>query len=300
MDDAPERPIQAVRRMLADLLGGPDATIAHRQAQSAVFAAAQPPLPAGLAVSAATLAGVPVERLEPQAAASLTLLHLHGGGYVMGDPAGSRGLTTRLALSLSAKVVSVDYRLAPRHPFPAAVEDAVAVYGALVASGVEPARLAVIGESAGGGLAVAALVAARDRGLPMPAACAALSPWTDLACTGASHATRDGRDPLLTRAVLLEMARLYLGDGDAIHPLASPVAANLAGLPPLLIQVGSEEVLLDDAVGLAQAARAQGVDVDLRIWPDMIHVWQMFGDALPEAEAAIAEIRGFLLARCAS
>jgi acetyl esterase/lipase len=291
----PARPIDVVRGMLQDLLGGPDASIAHRQAQAAVFAAAQPPLPAGLAATIETLRGVSVERLDPPGTRALTLLHLHGGGYVMGDPAGSRGLTTRLALTTPATVYSVDYRLAPQHPFPAAVSDAVAVYAELIMRGADPARTALIGESAGGGLAMAALVAARDQGLPMPAACVALSPWADLACEGASHAALHGRDPLLTRDILLEMAGLYLGGHDPADPLASPVHADLAGLPPLLIQAGSEEVLRDDAVRLAEAARARGVTVDLRIWPDMIHVWQMFGDLLPEAEAAISAIRRFLL-----
>jgi acetyl esterase/lipase len=297
MDVAPPRPIEAVRQMLTALLGGPDASIAHRQTQSAVFAAAQPPLPTGLAASAETRAGVAVERLAPAAPAALTLLHLHGGGYVMGDPASSRGLTTRLALTVPATVFSVDYRLAPQHPFPAAADDALAVYANLVQGGADPGRLAVIGESAGGGLAVATLLAARDAGLPMPAACVALSPWTDLACAGGSHTALHGRDPLLTRDVLLEMAQLYLAGRAATEPLASPLHADLTGLPPLLIQAGAEEVLLDDAVGLAEAARASGVEVELQVWPEMIHVWQMFGDALPEALDAIAAIRAFLLAR---
>jgi len=296
----PDRPIEAVRRMLTDLLGGPDASIAHRQAQAAAFAAAQPPLPASLTLTIEMRRGVPVERLEPQGTPALSLLHLHGGGYVMGDPAGSRGLTTRLALTTPATVFSVDYRLAPEHRFPAAVDDAVAVYADLIAHGADPARIALIGESAGGGLAVATLIAARDQGLPMPAACVALSPWADLACEGASHTALHGRDPLLTRGILLEMAALYLAGHDPADPLASPSRADLTGLPPLLVQAGSEEVLRDDAAGLAAAARACGVAVDLRIWPDMIHVWQMFGDLLPEAEDAIAEIRGFLRSATAS
>lgn len=284
--------------MLAGLLGGPDASIAHRRDQAAVFAASQPPLPPGIAASAEIRAGVRVERLEPDAAAAVTLLHLHGGGYVMGDPAGSRELTARLAASTPATVFSVDYRLAPDHPFPAAVEDSLAVYRDLVGGGVDAARLAILGESAGGGLAVATLVAAREAGLPMPAACVALSPWTDLACRGDSYAALHGRDPLLTRDVLLEMARLYLGDLPATSSLASPLYAHLAGLPPMLIQVGGEEVLLDDATGLAAAARDAGVEVELQVWPEMIHVWPMFGAILPEARDAIEEIRAFVLKTC--
>jgi phosphinothricin tripeptide acetyl hydrolase len=294
----PDRPIDALRRMLLDLLGGPDASIAHRQAQAATFAAAQPPLPPGLTVTAEIRRGVPVERLQPDAPPKLTVLHLHGGGYVMGDPAGSRGFTTRLALAMPASVISVAYRLAPQHPFPAAVDDALAVYADLLDTGVDPRRLAVAGESAGGGLAVAVLIAARDAGLPMPAACVALRPWADLACAGASHAELHGRDPLLTRDVLLEMADAYLAGADPTTPLASPARADLTGLPPLLIQAGSDEVLRDDAALLAYTAHACGVTVDLAIWPDMIHVWQMFGGVLPEADAALADIRAFLLEHC--
>ncbi|HEX7948189.1 MAG TPA: alpha/beta hydrolase [Phenylobacterium sp.] len=295
---APDRPIDALKQMLLELLGGPDASIAHRQAKAATFAAAQPPLPPGLTVTAEIRRGVPVERLQPDAPANLTVLHLHGGGYVMGDPAGSRGFTTRLALTAPATVVSAAYRLAPQHPFPAAVDDALAVYADLLDAGVDPRRLAVAGESAGGGLAVATLIAARDAGLPMPAACIALSPWADLACEGASHAELHGRDPLLTRGVLLEMADAYLAGADPGAPLASPVRADLTGLPPLFIQAGSEEVLRDDASLLADTARACGVTVELAIWPDMIHVWQMFGGVLPEADTALADIRGFLLRHC--
>ena len=227
MTTVPLRPIDAVRQMLADLLGGPDASIAHRQAQAAAFAAAQPPLPADLTLTIEMRRGVPVERLEPPGPAALTLLHLHGGGYVMGDPAGSRGLTTRLALTTPATVLSVDYRLAPEHPFPAAVQDAVSVYADLMAHGADPARIALIGESAGGGLAVTALLAARDQGLPMPAACVALSPWTDLACEGASHAVLQDRRPrcrercsrsLRQRTAPGRHERRPRGLGGRVHP----------------------------------------------------------------------------------
>ena len=154
------------------------------------------------------------------------------------------------------------------------------------------------GESTGGGLAVATLIAARDAGLPMPAAAVALSPWADLACEGDSYDDLHGRDPLLTQRVLLEMADAYLGGADPTDGRASPARADLTSLPPLLIQAGSEEVLLDDAKMLAEAARARGVTVDLAVWPEMIHVWQMFGGLLPEADAAIADVRTFLLKHC--
>lgn len=290
-----ERPIDAIRGMLLSLLGGPDASIAHRRAQSALFAASQPPPPAGLRIAPITLSGVPGEAIEVEAdAGPNTFLHLHGGGYVMGDPPGSRGFTTTLAFATRARVVSLDYRLAPAHPFPAAVDDALAAYRALLEAGTPPARIAIGGESAGGGLAIAALLAIREAGLPLPAAGVAMSPWVDLACKGGSYDERADRDPLLTRGVLLEMADQYLQGQDPRLPLASPVTADFTGLPRLLIQAGSDEVLLDDAITLAQQAQAAGVAAELEVWPDMIHVWQMFGGLLPEADQAVARIADFL------
>ncbi|WP_337188029.1 alpha/beta hydrolase [Phenylobacterium sp.] len=295
MSGPAERPIDAVRAMLTALLGGPDASIEHRRAQAAVFAASQPPPPPGLRITPTALGGVPAETVEVEdGAGPHHVLHLHGGGYVMGDPAASRGFTTALALATRARVVSLDYRLAPAHPFPAAVDDALAAYAGLLDDGVPASRLALAGESAGGGLVVAALLAIRDAGLPRPACAVAMSPWTDLACTGASYETRAGCDPLLTRHVLLEMADQYLAGQDPGAPLASPGEADLAGLPPLLVQVGDDEVLLDDALTLARRAGDAGVRVELEVWPGMIHVWQMFAGALPEADAAIARIAAFL------
>ena len=296
--DQPPRPIDGVRQMLKDLLGGPDASIEHRRRQSEVFATAMPPLPVDILLTAATLGGVAVERLRLDGPESgRVFLHLHGGGYVMGDPAGSRGFTVALAGASGAEVVSVDYRLGPAHPYPAAVEDAVAAYAALLQTGVSPDAVAIGGESAGGGLAVAALLAARDKGLPLPACCVAMSPWADLACEGDSYVSRQDGDPLLTREVLKEMARDYLAGADPGEAYASPARADLRGLPPLLIQVGSDEVLLDDATALAARARACGVDVDLQVWPEMIHVWQMFAGLLPQADEAILEIADMLKRR---
>ena len=290
MTDAPS-PIANIRAMLLELLGGPDASIAHRRAQSLAFSAAQPPLPSDIRIAADLLGGVPVERVQADGSpAAGVFLHLHGGGYVMGDPAGSRSLTTALARASGWEVISVDYRLAPAHAFPAAVEDAVDAYAALLAAGVPARSIIVGGESAGGGLAVAALVAARDRGMDMPAGVIALCPWANLVCEGESYITRHGRDPLLTLTVLKDMAAEYLAGTDAKQPLASPALADLTGLPPLLIQVGSEEVLLSDAIALADRARDAGVEVELQVWQDMIHVWQMFPGFLEEADRAVATI----------
>jgi acetyl esterase/lipase len=290
-----ERPIDAIRGMLTARLGGPDASIAHRRNQAALFAASQPAPPPGLRIEPVRLGGVPGESIVvADGPGSNHVLHLHGGGYVMGDPGGSRGFTTALALATCARVISLDYRLAPDHPFPAAIQDALAGYQALLEAGTPASRIAIGGESAGGGLTMAVLLAIRDAGLPRPACAVAMSPWVDLTCAGKSYETCSGRDPLLTRDVLLEMAGQYLLGQDPRDPRASPVGANLAGLPPLLIQVGADEVLLDDAIALAQSGEAAGLSVTLEIWPDMIHVWQMFAGALPEADAAIGRIAAFL------
>lgn len=291
-----QRPIDAVRAMLASLLGGPDASIAHRRAQAALFAASQPPPPPGLRIGQALLGGVPAETIQLEEGGGPNLfLHLHGGGYVMGDPGGSRGFTTALALATRACVVSLDYRLAPDHPFPAAVDDALAAYAAMRERGTPPGRIAIGGESAGGGLTVAVLLAIRDAGLPLPACAVAMSPWVDLTCAGDSYDTCAARDPLLARGVLLEMADLYLRGRDPRSPFASPAGADLSGLPPLLIQVGADEVLLDDATALGKRAQDAGVRTQLEIWPDMIHVWQMFAGTLPQADQAIQHIADFLV-----
>jgi epsilon-lactone hydrolase len=232
--------------------------------------------------------------LTPGAAPERTLLYLHGGAFVFGSPQDYRSLSAELGRAAGSRAVSPDYRLAPEHPFPAAVDDAVAVYRALLEAGRAPGEIVVAGDSAGGGLAISMLVAAREGGLPMPAAALAISPWVDLACEGSSMQTKREEDPALERAGLIGMARLYLDGQPARTPLASPLFADLTGLPPLLIQVGSAEILLDDAVRLAGRAAEAGVRVELSVWPDMPHVWHFFGFMLPEGRQAIAEAGSFL------
>ncbi|MBV9991165.1 MAG: alpha/beta hydrolase [Alphaproteobacteria bacterium] len=313
-----ERPIDGVRRMLSVLLPSPDMPFMERRSMVAAFEHAFE-TPAGLSIEAGLLGGVTAEWIVPGASAPVlpggasasgvpgdtpasaaperggaapVLMHLHGGGYVLGTPASSRPLTTALALKSGLRVVSIDYRLAPENPFPAAVDDAVAAYRALLEDGTAP--VAIGGESAGGGLAIAVLTALRDAGLALPACAFAISPWVDMACSAASFDTRGSFDPMLTRRALREMAEAYLRGTDEKHPLASPLHGDLAGLPPLLIHVGGDEVLLDDAHGLQAAATAAGVRSTLAQWPDMIHVWHMFHAALPEGGQAIDEIVAFV------
>lgn len=259
------------------------------------------PLPEGAVAEPASADGVPVEWVRGAGASSdAVLLYLHGGGYVMGSIASHRAHVARLSQLSGATGLVVDYRLGPEHPFPAAVEDAVKAYRWLVHRGADPRRVAIGGDSAGGGLTVATLVALRDAGERLPACGVCLSPWTDLAGSGASMLEREALDPMVTRDRLLRMAREYLGDQDPRHPLASPIHADLAGLPPLLVHVGTAETLLDDSTRLAERARAAGVPVELEIWDDMIHVFQMFAPLLPEADRANEKIAAFLRGRLAA
>lgn len=285
--------IDLVRQMLKELVGGPDTPFMERRAQADAFAKAFA-MPAGVRAVADHLGGIPVEWIVPEGAEDAPVLfHLHGGGYVLGNPAGSRPFTTAFALRSGARVVSIDYRLAPEHPFPAAVDDALKAYRALLTLGQEPARVAIGGESAGGGLVVATLLAARAADLPMPACVFAISPWVDMTCRAETFDTLGALDPLLTRRALKEMADAYLAGAAENNPLASPLFADLEGLPPLLIHVGSDEVLLDDAAGLHARAAACGVESAFEIWDGMIHVWHMFHPLLPDGERAIAGLADF-------
>ncbi len=236
------------------------------------------------------------EWLEPvNERAAPTLLYFHGGGYYFCSPATHRPLVFALtAKRAGARSFSVDYRLAPEAPFPAAHEDALAAYAALLEAGVDPATIVLGGDSAGGGLALALLVALRDRGTPLPAGAVLFSPWTDLAATGETLRSNDGADPMFAGAALGRAARLYIGDASPTDPYLSPLYADPAGLPPLLIQAGSTEVLLDDSRRFAERARAAGVEVDLQVWPRMPHVWQMAVPFMPEARRALDDAAAFV------
>lgn len=246
----------------------------------------------------ATLNGVPGEWLFPETGdGGRTLLYLHGGGYVLGSPLSHRDMVGGIADAAHARVFLADYRLAPEHPFPAAVDDAVAAYEGLLDTGVDPARLCIAGDSAGGGLTVATLLALRDRKLPLPAAGICISPWADLTCASGSMTSMAEADPMLRPDALRWMAGLYLNGQDPESPLASPVYADLKGLPPLLIQVGTEEALYDDAITLSRVARDAGVDVTLEVWEGMMHVWHLMAKLIPEGRQAIQVIGAFVTAK---
>jgi acetyl esterase/lipase len=258
------------------------------------------PLPAEVTVTAADLGGVPtaeitVDGVEPRH----VVLYFHGGVYVMGDAALAAELASQVARRARAKAISVDYRLAPEHPYPAAVDDALTAYKALLDNGISPSDIAFAGESAGGGLAIATLLYARDHGLPLPAAALAMSPYADLTLAGTTMDAKREVDPLLSREALQARVPDYTAGADAALGLISPIFADLSGLPPLIIQAGSHEVLLDDAVRLARAAATANVEVTLEITPGVPHVFQAYHPILDEASAALDRAGQFLSAHLA-
>jgi acetyl esterase/lipase len=226
------------------------------------------------------------------------LLYLHGGAYQIGSPATLRHMIALIAGAAEARALSVAYRLAPEHPFPAAIEDALTAYRFLLAAGTDPQDIVIAGDSAGGGLTLATLVALRDAGDRLPAAAVAMSPWTDLALTGDSLRTRADVDVMIKPSGMAESAAIYLAGADPRHPYASPLYADLQGLPPILIHVGDAEVILDDSTRFAAKARGDGVDVTLEVWPEMPHVWHAFAGLLPESDQAIERIGDWLQTHC--
>jgi monoterpene epsilon-lactone hydrolase len=235
--------------------------------------------------------------IPPEAASDRVILYLHGGGYVMGSIATHRATVARIARASKARALAIEYRLAPEHQFPAAIDDSVAAYQWLLGQGYLPGKIVIAGDSAGGGLTLATLLSLRDKKLPMAAAGVAISPWADLEGTGESFKTRADRDPMVGSGNLGGMARHYIGKQDPKHPLASPIYADYHGVAPLLIQVGDAETLLDDSNRVAARAKADGVKVDLEVWDDMIHVWHAFAKILPEGQQAIDKIGKFVLAQ---
>ncbi|MFJ6835469.1 alpha/beta hydrolase [Streptomyces sp. NPDC091209] len=253
------------------------------------------PVPADVRTERTTLGGVPTLRVRVDGTVpTATIVHFHGGCYAVGAPETSLNLVAGLARRTGAEVLSVDYRLAPEHRYPAATDDALTAYRTLLEAGGDPARIAVAGESAGAGLAVATLLSARRAGLPQPAAGLLLSPWADLTQSGRSLRSKAEADPSMTATALRVRAADYLGDTDPTDELASPVFADLRGLAPLLIQAGSHEVLLDDAVRLAARAAECDLDVTLDVVAGAPHVFQAFAAVLDEAAAALDRAAAFL------
>ncbi|HVC57292.1 MAG TPA: alpha/beta hydrolase, partial [Stellaceae bacterium] len=245
-------------------------------------------LPPDVTVEPVTANGVRAEwTAAPQDSRAAALLYLHGGGYVIGSLDSHRHLVAAAGRAAGCRGLALDYRLAPEHPFPAAVEDAVAGYRYLLGHGLPAGRIAVAGDSAGGGLVVAAMVAIRDAGLPQPGCGWCISPWVDMEAGGETMTSKSAADPTVQKAGILDMARLYLNGADPRSPLAAPIYADLTGLAPLLIQVGACETLLDDAIALARLAGAADVRVDLQIWPEMVHVWHLFHPELTAGRRAI-------------
>jgi len=253
-----------------------------------------PPAP-GVEFERETVGGVPATWCIPaDAVEGRILLYLHGGGYVVGSSHAYQPMGSELASRLKARVLIPDYRLAPENPFPAALDDAVAVYRGLLDRHIAPQSIALAGDSCGGGLAIATMVAVRNAGLPLPVAAVVISPWVDLAVTSESALTGVRNDPILEAEGLHGMAGAYLGETSPTTPGASPVYADLSGLPPLLIQAGSAEILLDDANRLAARAGAAGVKVRLDVWPEMFHVWHVYASILDEAREALDDAARFL------
>jgi acetyl esterase/lipase len=242
--------------------------------------------------------GVPCQMLTPPGAdTDRVIVYVHGGGYVFGSLVSHGGTVGELARASNCCALQVDYRLAPEHPFPAAVEDACTAYRYLVKNGTAPEKITIMGDSAGGGLAIAAIVALRDAGDTTPGAAVCISPWIDLEGTGESVTARADVDPMVSADMLHGIAATYLGDADPKSPTASPIHANLNGLPPVLIQVGEREILYSDSEALATKAKIAGADVTFKEWPEMIHVWHLFYPMLTEAREAIKEAGAFVIAK---
>jgi epsilon-lactone hydrolase len=273
----------------------PGVTITRRREQIGNLQRWVPSPPAEAEIARGKLGRVPALLIDtPRSRRDRHILFLHGGGYVAGTPELYVHLLWRLASAAEARIAAVQYRLAPEHPFPAALDDALASWRGLLAAGADPRRAAFIGDSAGGGLALALALRARDDGASLPAAIVGMSPWTDLAVTGESIWRNARADPMLNAEDVPHLASSYLAGADPRRPDASPLYGDATGLPPTLIQVGGDEILLDDSVRMAARMREAGVEAHLEIWPRMPHVFQSFCPILPEARRAIGRIGAFV------
>lgn len=283
------------RSLLRLLLRGRKQSLSQLRSASGTPALPSALMPRGTTIQPVNAGGLQAEWVVPAAArGDAVILHLHGGGYVSGSASTERLLTSGLAASTQARVLAPDYRLAPEHPFPAALDDARAVYRYLLDSGYQAGNIAVSGDSAGGGLALALALSLRDAGEPLPSALVLFSPWADLELNSQSCASKARDEVLLRVDTLRQWAQWYTQGTDYADPLVSPVNADFQGLPPMLIQVGSDEILLDDARAVAHRAATAGVAATLREWEGLWHCWQILGALIPENTATFAEIRGFL------
>jgi acetyl esterase/lipase len=285
--------IAAIRAMLASL-PRPSGAAERRQRLDDIGGGLG--LPGDVRFEPIEIGGVPAEwSATPQADASRAVLYLHGGGYMAGSIVSHRYVAAEIGRAAQARTLALGYRLAPEHAYPAQLEDALGGYRYLLGQGLAADSIAVGGDSAGANLTLALLIALRDRGLKLPACGWLISPWSDLTASGATMQSKAAVDPMIQQAYLLDLGRSFAGGRDLADPLVSPALADLAGLPPLLIQVGSEETLLDDAVSLAGVAGAAGVAVTLQVWPDMIHAFPMFFPRVAASRRATAEAGAFLL-----
>jgi len=283
------------RALLRIIIKGQHLSLANKREQQTKNARFMNRLPAGVTVTCTHANGIPVAWIKTEnAPPEKVILYLHGGGYVLGGLESHQMLCGTLAKQAGLNLLLPEYRLAPEHPFPAALEDVSQTYAWLLDQNYKPENIFIAGDSAGGGLAIATALHLRESGLPLPAALICLSPWADLTFQGQTHQTQTDAEVLLRADELQEWAGFYAAGHDRSHPLISPVYADFSGLPRLFIQVGSDEVLLDDARRLAEKAKSDGVDVALNIWPGMWHVWHSLGAFMPESRQAFQEISAFI------
>jgi monoterpene epsilon-lactone hydrolase len=292
----------AIAQLIGDVAEG-DPTVAQQRDGYDNFGDLMPLASDAEAVET-DLGGVPAMIVDATGgSAATTVLYLHGGGYVIGSFRSHQGFIGALSRLAGVRVAVPEYRLAPEHPFPAAVDDAVAAYQGLLAQGSSPADVVISGDSAGGGLGMATLVALRDRGIAPPAGAVFFSPWTDLSFTGGTLATNKDVDTMVAEPMIRVMAARYIGSGDPENPLISPVYADLAGLPRMRLHVGGDEILLDDSRRIAEHATAAGVDCTIKVWPSMLHVFPTYAPLLPEghdAWVALQDVAEFIQSCCAS
>ncbi|HUJ02983.1 MAG TPA: alpha/beta hydrolase [Rhizomicrobium sp.] len=283
-----------VRRQMKRRFAKNASVMTLRDIMEEMAAQAKPP-PRHIRMDRLSLGGIMTERLRSEHADERkALLYIHGGGFVAGHPVNHRPLTWRLAAKTNAPVYAIDYRLAPEHPFPAALDDCLTAYRTLLDKGVKPERLAVGGDSAGGNLTLALALRLKETDMPQPAALVCLSPVTDLAEPAPSHADNMESDAMFDPRMFPSVPAAYCPGGDVLNPLISPLRGDVSGLPPTLFQCSREEMLRDDSVRMAERMRAAGIEATLEVWPKVFHVWQVAADVLPEGREAINNIAAFL------